>query len=1194
MADWSDPSRWVGLSLASLMGFMVITARLCFALLLILLPLCSATDGDSVSKSASLKPQLVIQVGHAHYVRALALSPDGQLLVSGGEDKAVLLWDVTTQRLVRRLGGHVREVRAVAFSPDGSLVASGADSAVVMGETYNSTVKIWDVETGQQVQVFEGEKARGLVGLAFAPRGIWVVWKEGVLKLRASLLEISTKRELRKLTLVGHTKAVAAAAFSADFRWLASAGFDNSIKIWDVKTGRDRLTLSGHKGTVWYVAFSSDGRWLASASGDNTVKLWDIETGREVRSFTGHGDAVRRLGFGSTGRTLASVDFGGTVILWDISTGQALRRIPQRRMGYGPLVFSPDDRWIATGIGWAIKGWEVATGRQVLELAGYVGWVDDIALGSDGKALVSAHYDKSVRMWDFTTGLLTRRLMGHDDLVSRVAISPDGRWVASVGYDQRIRLWETASGREQHNLPGHFVEQRLQHTGPIGFSPDSRLLATTGHRSLKLWDTSTGDEVRSASIQGPPPRRPVGFQPPNLTYINDLAFAPDGRWLALAVGGTGDKEVRVLEVSTGRDAGTLPGSGPVAFSPDSRFLTFGAGRRTVGREEEEISIQVWNVRSLRQKGMRKLAGTLRAGGAGAAFSPDLRYYSQGGGDYSVKVWNAATGHALHTLTGHTDWIKKMEFSADGRWLVTASLDGSIRIWDVSEGREVAVLIGMKERDDWVVVTPDGLFDGSPEGMEKLVAWRFGNEVQALELFFNEYYYPGLLAEILKGKAPQAPRDIAQLDRRQPQIEMSLAEPQSNGSELIDSRTVSVRVEVAEAKADAQRPQGSGAQDVRLFRNGSLVKIWRGDVLQGEPSISLGVEVPIVAGENRLTAYAFNRDSIKSADATLVITGDESLKRAGTAYILAIGINQYANADYNLRYAVPDARAFAEELQRQQTALGGFGQVEVIPLLNEEATKTNILHALARLGGKQTRPLPSGAPGVLEKLQRAEPEDAVFVYYAGHGTAAGDRFYLIPHDLGYQGKREELDERAVETILAHSISDEDLELAFETIDAGRLLLVIDACNSGQALEAEEKRRGPMNSKGLAQLAYEKGMYILTAAQGYQAALEVAQLGHGLLTYALVEEGLKTPSADTAPTDGEIVMREWLDYATLRVPQLQLDSMEEARKAGREIAMVDGEQIIREIQRRSLQRPRVFYRREPEAQPFVIAKSPPTPH
>ncbi len=103
-------------------------------------------------------------------------------------------------------------------------------------------------------------------------------------------------------------------------------------------------------------------------------------------------------------------------------------------------------------------------------------------------------------------------------------------------------------------------------------------------------------------------------------------------------------------------------------------------------------------------------------------------------------------------------------------------------------------------------------------------------------------------------------------------------------------------------------------------------------------------------------------------------------------------------------------------------------------------------------------------------------------------------------------------------------------------------MIDACNSGQALETEEKRRGPMNSKGLAQLAYEKGMYILTAAQSYQAALEASRLGHGYLTYALVEEGLKTPAADVEPKDSQLLLREWLDYATNRVPQMQQETID----------------------------------------------------
>jgi hypothetical protein len=135
------------------------------------------------------------------------------------------------------------------------------------------------------------------------------------------------------------------------------------------------------------------------------------------------------------------------------------------------------------------------------------------------------------------------------------------------------------------------------------------------------------------------------------------------------------------------------------------------------------------------------------------------------------------------------------------------------------------------------------------------------------------------------------------------------------------------------------------------------------------------------------------------------------------------------------------------------------------------------------------------------------------------------------------------------MLAHGVSDRELEDAFERFDAGQVVLVIDACNSGQALEAEEKRRGPMNTKGLAQLAYEKGIFILTAAQSFQAAKEVNRLGHGLLTHALVVQGLKGGEADAKPRDGQIVMGEWLDYATDRVPRMQV---EEAKRNTRGLA------------------------------------------
>jgi uncharacterized caspase-like protein len=222
---------------------------------------------------------------------------------------------------------------------------------------------------------------------------------------------------------------------------------------------------------------------------------------------------------------------------------------------------------------------------------------------------------------------------------------------------------------------------------------------------------------------------------------------------------------------------------------------------------------------------------------------------------------------------------------------------------------------------------------------------------------------------------------------------------------------------------------------------------------------------------------------------------------------------------------------------------------------------------------------------LAALLPVQPEDAVVVFFAGHGTAFGDHFYLIPHDLGYSGPRDSL-RSALENVLDSGISDQDLERAFEPVDSPSIMLIIDACNSGKALDAEDERRGPLNSKGLAQLAYEKGMYVLTAAQAYQAALESSRLGHGYLTYALVEEGLTTAAADVKPADGQITAIEWFEYATRRVPQLQLQALEEAASKKRalrfELAGVDDSTTGR------LQTPRLYYRRDAGAPVPVVAK------
>jgi Caspase domain len=557
-----------------------------------------------------------------------------------------------------------------------------------------------------------------------------------------------------------------------------------------------------------------------------------------------------------------------------------------------------------------------------------------------------------------------------------------------------------------------------------------------------------------------------------------------------------------------------------------------------------------------------------------------------GNGKQAELLDGATGHLLHILTTD-DGAKSLTFSPDGRILGIAGNSGNEELWDVASGSKLVTLVNLVgvlggESKEWLVVTPDGLFDGSPAAWAHIL-WRFSGrtfDVTPVELFFNEYYYPGLLADILHGQRPRASQDISTKDRRQPHLTLTGADGISSTSS-VSTRAVKVVLSVANAPA--------GARDLRLFRNGSLVKVWHGDVLKGAENVSLEATVPIVAGENKLTAYAFNQDNIKSQDAVLTIEGAESLQRPAVLYVVTVGINAYADPQFNLKYAAADAQVFADEVKRQQIKVGRFSRVEVANLSDQDATKANILLALKALSGGGAGASTGSFPAALRNLAPAQPEDGVILFYAGHGTAQESRFYLIPHDLGYSGQRGNLNEQGAQTILQHSISDQEMEEALEEVDAGQALLVIDACNSGQALEAEEKRRGPMNSKGLAQLAYEKGMNILTASQSYQAALEASRLGHGYLTYALVEEGLKTDAADIAPKDGQVEVREWLDYATSRVPQMQEIKIQETRAQGRELAFVARAERSDDAEKQEVQRPRAFYRRELQQQPFIIARS-----
>ena len=1170
----------------------------------------------------------------------IAFSRDSRLVAAAAGDNSVRIWDVTSGRELQSLAGSQGSLAAsigvyfIGFTGDGQIV------------TVSDAMRVWDVASGRELRTLgtTSVSVSGLTGgeggVALSPDGkqlaSLVVGSE---KPVVRVWDITSGRELRSIDLPDEELSMAEVGFTPDGRLLVAGVVDKQIKLWDVTSKLSERKLGQTAKEFAPVRFSRDGRQLVLVEG-YALRRWDIATGQELPVLnvpngglvTGQGAYV---GFSEDGQKVATGGFDTPTILWDIEAGKQILKMNGRTNMAYKVAFSADGTQLSSG---GRTRWDLRTGRGLRIAA----TPSDKTIGvpsPDGRLLaVYTLNSNAVSILETPSGrqLQTLKPATAGGAVQHVLFSPDGTMLvttygavpdqqqqstgigqAAGGNENQAKIWDVKSGRELRSLMlGGSASE-------AGFSADGKTLATLGQDQLSLWDIASGSKLRDltsspmaklgalgnmstmpnlgsmnpGSIRGSMPK--PGSMPsmpamPNIADITammsgmmgtmaagtmgrsvtSLAFSPDGK--ILAAGGVESKSNLDQMMNAQMGQGQKKSKNQKATDPDDFMKNMKV--EAIGR------VVLWDTTTGQQ------IGELKAHGKGVtqvAFSRDGRFLASSSSDNTIKIWDVAARRELRTLTGHTTNIDSIDFSPDGRLLASASDDGATFLWDANTGEHLLTLISLDDGGEWMVVTPQGLFDGTPVSWNQIL-WRYNQDtfnVAPIEWFFNEFYYPGLLADVIAGKRPTVSQDVSKKDRRQPTVKLSLnGEPAPASG--IALRTIKVKIEVTDAPADQDHPQGTGARDLRLFRNGSLVKVWHGDVLNGQAAITLEEEITVAAGANRLTAYAFNKDNVKSKDAQLALTGADSLKRAGTAYIIAVGINEYANPEYNLKYAVADAESFGAEVRNRQTQVGRFERIEVVPLLNENATKANILSALKRLAGAPVSP--SLKATSLDRLKSAEPEDTVIIYFAGHGTAQAQRFYLIPQDLGYTGDRNKLNEKGLQTILSHSISDLELEEAVEGMDAGHLLLVIDACNSGQALEAEEKRRGPMNSKGLAQLAYEKGMYILTAAQSYQAALEAAQLGHGLLTYALVEEGLKTAIADNEPKDGVLNAREWLDFATDRVPQMQEEKMKQGRGIGLEIAFTEGEQNIADPEKRSVQRPRVFYRRELEANPLVIAK------
>ena len=275
-------------------------------------------------------------------------------------------------------------------------------------------------------------RGREVVSLAFSPEGSTLASGDGW-DNTTRVWDVRTGESLHILWEYSGWGDVNAVAFSPDGRQLAS-GYDSNVHLWDVSTGELLETLVGHLGTISSVAFSPDGSALASGSQDNTLRLWDLGTAQATHALAGHHDTVTSVAFSPDGLRLASGGWDDTIHIWDADTGKRLRIMEGHTGGVVSIAFSPDGLTLASG-SWddTVRLWNPYTGERLRTMEGHAEWVRSVAFSPDGLTLASGSYDGTVLLWELvrsTTWGGTKRVAATDETKKIQKLSPSAMPVA--------------------------------------------------------------------------------------------------------------------------------------------------------------------------------------------------------------------------------------------------------------------------------------------------------------------------------------------------------------------------------------------------------------------------------------------------------------------------------------------------------------------------------------------------------------------------------------------------------------------------------------------------------------------------------------------------------------------------------------------------------------------------------------------
>ncbi len=778
-----------------------------------------SADGTTLLWDVKTLQTVQIMQGQTADVVNAVFNPDGKYVVMLGSKGTTRLWSVDRQSLVATLRGHEGPVLSAAFNPrDGSLVTASYDKTarvwewqpktwranpnsigkftfqamaalsedgryVLTSDNYNLS-QVWPVEGGEKpLSEFTGDK----ISFSADGRRLAIAAKVPVVKL----LDSGTGKI--KAVLSGHTGKVQTAVFSNDGRYVLTASTDRTARIWDVQTDK-AVVLNGLKSDIVAGAFSADATRLVTVERSGTSRLWQwqSEDGRNHPTIIERKIASNLAAVSPDGNLIATTPGGGSVFVWETQSGKQLAEMKGHRSRVLAIAFSPDNKRLLSVEDYGVRVLYLDGAGQSVELTDKRDRNWTAALPARGAAFspdsrfVLTGGGKVLQVWDVSSAGAPRRIafanLENKDFKG-VAYSPTGNYIAGADNQGTLHVWKAPPanasdlklGQAISQLPGMPALTESARSAAVSFSADEKMIFAsdkTARATGWAWNASTGSRrpvffngqltalspdgrlVFSAG-QSPVIRIQEAMATPQSTpfsidgidrEIESLVLSPDGSMVAAELARSDEevshKEILLWDSQSGTRRATIPlaEEEPVnrlTFSPDGQLLAVAYKNKLMvfaTRDGQAIPLGSQAIDEL---------GTHSSDIRDVEFSPDGKYIVTASADRTARVWSIAAGKAVLLLRGHFGEVMSASFSRDGAFIVTTSTDKTARVWQwqpppqvgalaqlvgepvVLEGHRGSVLSAAFDRDRRFVVT------GSSDSTARLWNARTGQVLSEL-------------------------------------------------------------------------------------------------------------------------------------------------------------------------------------------------------------------------------------------------------------------------------------------------------------------------------------------------------------------------------------------------------------------------------------------------------------------------------